>query len=59
MQCFYATHYSHGIITYSADCAAQPKGAAPLARRWFAYPSDALAASVASGTLAKAASSWI
>jgi hypothetical protein len=58
MQCFYATHYSHGIMTYPADCAVQPEGATPLVQRWFAQPSDARAAAVASGTLAKEESSW-
>jgi hypothetical protein len=56
MQYFYATRYSQGIMMYSADCATQQEGAIPLIQRWFAVPSDALAAAAASETLVQVAS---
>jgi hypothetical protein len=56
MQCFYATRYYQSVMMYSADCATQQEGAIPLIQRWFAVPSDALAAAAASGTLMQVAS---
>jgi hypothetical protein len=58
MQYFYASRYSDGLMTYSADCAAQQEGAISLIPRWFADPSDARNAAAASGTLMQVVSSW-
>jgi hypothetical protein len=58
MHYFYATRYSHGVMMYSADCAAQQEGAMPLIPRWFAAPNDARKAAAASGTLMPVVALW-